>query len=206
MSDMKFLGYIRPDGSIGVRNKILIISTDTRTDRLCMNIAGAILDTVPVVSGPAKGQFFDDYLVTLIRNPNIAGAVVLELASDGVDEKLVSVMGEIGKPIEVINISDSGGLIKSTARAGRAAMLMARDASTFRRQPVFLSRLILGLIYEENSQMEDLLCYFIDNIIDNNGRVIIAKKVTNKKDKVINYPVVKKLETNVNIGKGNRDN
>ncbi|AGK99696.1 UxaA family hydrolase [Desulfoscipio gibsoniae] len=199
---MNFLGYIRPDGNIGVRNKILIISTDFKTDRICINVAGIILNAVPVVSGPTMGQLYGDYLVTMIKNPNTAGAVVLGSGSCDIVEKLVKIMAEIGKPVVVINISESGGIIDSTTKACREAMLLVREVSTFRRQSVFLSRLILGLVYEENeknSKMEDLLYYFIEHVIKNNGRIITAKRVTNKQNKINNYPVVKKLEAGDNI-------
>jgi altronate dehydratase large subunit len=199
---MEFLGFIRPDGSVGCRNHLLVISTDPTTDRLCLKVAGAVYNAVPVVCGPAKHQLFGDYLSAMINNPNAAGAVLLEPKPQGVGEKVAGEMSLIGKPVEVVDISAAGGPVQAVARSTRAAMAIAREISTYRRQLSLFSRLTLGIIYKEDSKTADLLLPCIQDIIENsNGRIVIAREVVNKKDKVNNLHAVKKLGIDDPVGR-----
>lgn len=196
---MEFLGYVRPDGSVGVRNKILIISTSPQTDKMCLNIAGTVLNAVPVLCGVCGGQI-KDTAGPLVKNPNAAGAVVLEYGPEGDGESMVSQASEIGKPAALVDISSPGGVIEATARATRAAMLMSREASAQRRQLTPVLRLVLGLLYGEQST-GDLLYHCIDTIVKNHGRVVIVRPGADKKSLIGRLPVVKQIDHEVKLGK-----
>lgn len=198
---MEFLGFIRPDGSVGARNSVLIISADPGVDRLCVNVADSVLGAVPVQCWPEKNRSIEIFS-DLVKNPNVAGAVVVEPVSGGAGEMIIDAMAQMGRPAELITVSGSGGIIEANARAVRSAMLMTREASTLRRQATLLSRLMVGLIYEGNSGTGDLLYYCVNSLVENNGRVVIAKRVADKKDKINKCPVVKKLGAG---GKVDRD-
>lgn len=199
---MEFLGFIRPDGSVGSRNHLLLISTDPATDKLCLKVADTIYNAVPVVYGPVRHQSFAKYLLAIINSPNVAGAVLLGIQSQGLSENIAREMSLIGKPVEVIDISAAGGPVQAVARSTRAAVSIAREISTYRRQLSLLSRLTLGIIYKEDTKIADLLLPCMRDIIENNNvRIVIAREVVDKKDKINSLHVVKKLGVDDPVGK-----
>ncbi|MFZ5650877.1 MAG: UxaA family hydrolase [Bacillota bacterium] len=197
---MDFLGYIRPDGSVGVRNRILVISTAPQTDMMCLNVTNTVLNTVPVLCGVC-GAEIKDYAGPLIKNPNVAGAVVLESNPEGIGEKIVSEAAEMGKPAALVDISCPGGVIEAAARATRAAMIMSREVSAQRRQLTPVLRMVLGLIYGEQSGTGDLLYHCIDIIGKNHGRVVISRPKVDKKSLIGRLPVVKQIDPEGKIDK-----
>jgi len=188
---LEFLSFIRPDGGFGVRNYILVISGDPATNRLAQNIA-SMLHAVAVQAWPEKEKCAD-FFRDLVSNPNVAGALVVSPETGGVGEKVAETMRGIGKPCELVSVSEAGGAINSSALAIRAAMSMVREASTMHRQLSLASRLLLGVIYREQAGAGELLFHCLDQLVENNARIILSRKVTDKKDKMQNLPEVKKL-------------
>ncbi|MFZ5648154.1 MAG: UxaA family hydrolase [Bacillota bacterium] len=197
---MEFLGFARPDGSVGVRNKILIASMDADINRLCLNVASSVINMVPVPGWPDKKRYAD-YLSTLAANPNVAGLVILDQSSEGFGEAVAKTVQDMGKPSVLINIGDSGGIIEAGARATRAAMLMAREISTQRRQPTPVSRLVVGLIYRDESGTGDLLYHSIAALEKNHGRALIYRDAAEKKTLIGKFPVIKKVDEGGKVGR-----
>lgn len=191
---MEFLGFIRPDGRVGVRNTVLIISTDFSTNGICINVASSVLNAVPVPGWPNKEKY-TEYLSNLAQHPNVAGAVILAQSLEGIGEAVARKFTGMGKPVQLINLASSGGVIEAVAHAVREAMLMIREVSTLRRQLTLMSRLILGLIYRDQSGTGDLLVHCIDTIQENQGRVVIFKDEADKKSKINMCPVIKKIDS-----------
>lgn len=189
---MEFLGFARPDGSVGIRNFILIISLGPGTNRLCARVADSVLNTVAVPFWPEKDRWLE-FIDALVTNPNVAGAVVVEPAAEGYGEKIVNTLAQLGKPSDLITVDRSGGVIEASSRAVRSAMLMVREASTMRRQVTLISRLIVGLIYGDKSGTGDLLYHSVNHLVEYNGRVLLSKKVADKKDRLNSLPIAKKL-------------
>jgi altronate dehydratase large subunit len=189
---LEFLGFVRPDGGFGVRNYILIISGDPATNGLAGNIAGSVLHAVAVQAWPEK-ESCADFFKDLVTNPNVAGAVVVNTEPGGIGEMLVETMRGIGKHCELVSVSAAGGAVNASALAVRAAMTMIREASTFRRQLNLASRLLLGVIYREQAGAGELLYYCLDQLVENNARIILSRKVADKKDRMQKLLGVKKL-------------
>jgi len=190
---MEFLGFIRPDGTVGVRNTVLIISTDVSTNGICLNIASSVLNAVPVPGWPDREKY-TEYLGDLAQHPNVAGAVILAQSSEGVGGHVAEKLAGLGKPVQLISLAAPGEVIEAVAHAVRAAMLMVREVSTQRRQLTLMSRLILGLIYRDQSGTGDLLVHCIDTIQENHGRVLIFKDAADKKSKINLCPVIKRVD------------
>lgn len=197
---MEFLGFIRPDGSVGVRNYVLIISSDPGMNGLCNNVAGTLINTLSVPSWPENGSW-TEYIKALVTNPNVAGAVVVEPDREGPGEFIINTLAQTGKPSDIVTVSSSGGIIEASARVIRSAMLMVREASTMRRQATPISRLVTGLMYEDKSGTGDLLYHSVKLLVENNGRVVLSKKVADKKDKINGLHAVKKLPAGGKIDK-----
>lgn len=197
---MEFLGFVRPDGSVGVRNKILIASFGVNTNMLCINVASSVINTVPVPGWPDREKY-SEYLISLAESPNAAGLVVLEQSPGGAGEAVEKALLKMGKPARTINIGGSGGNIEAFARATRAAVIMAREVSTQRRQLTLVSRLVVGLIYRDDSGAGDLLYYCIEALEKNHGRILIYRDEVDKKQLIGKFPVIKKVDAAGKVGK-----
>jgi altronate dehydratase large subunit len=82
---MDILGYKRPDGSVGIRNHVLILPTCACASETCRVIASQVKGTVNIInsSGCAEVKGNEDItqriLTGFAANPNVYGTVVVGL-------------------------------------------------------------------------------------------------------------------------------
>ena len=85
MSQGTFWGYARPDGSVGIRNVIAVISVMDNCNPVTRAVAQAVQGTVYLPGSYIRGQLAKDREITLrvtaglCLNPNVAGVVVIGL-------------------------------------------------------------------------------------------------------------------------------
>jgi len=145
-----FLGYERPDGQIGVRNHVAIISVMENVNSVVKAIAAAVDGTIAIPTLFVRGQLGDDYETTmaslagLATNPNVAGVVVIGLEPVTTGELVARIL-PAGKPVEAVNVQLCGGSIEAIAMGTRYAARMVRDASRQFRVEAPISRLIVGV-------------------------------------------------------------
>ena len=153
-----FLGYVRPDGSVGVRNEVWIVPTVG-----CVNGIAEAVEDIANAERPAGvtrvcaythpygcSQLGGDQLLTqkalcgLIRHPNAAGVLVLGLGCENnqIDE-MKKVLGAYD-PQRVRFLICQQVEDEIAAAAGIVRELMAQAAKCV-RQPVPASRLVVGL-------------------------------------------------------------
>ena len=145
-----FWGYERPDGSVGIRNHIAVVSVMDNCNPVTRAVAQAVKGTVYLPGSYIRGQLGLDRAITLrvtaglCLNPNIAGVVLIGLEPITTRE-LADLIAPSGKPVECIDIQLAGGTINSIAQGTRAAFKLARQASRLARKQFPLSRLVIGL-------------------------------------------------------------
>ena len=149
---MEFWGYCRPDGKVGVRNKILILPASicaTDTARIVASqVEGAV--TFHNQNGcsqvPSDMKLTMDTIAGMAANPNVYGTVVISLGCEGCQMDLVAeeIEKRTSKPLERFVIQENGGTIATVERATRAAKKMAQDASLLQREKFPISELIVG--------------------------------------------------------------
>lgn len=145
-----FWGYERPDGRVGTRNLIAVISVMDNCNPVTRAVADAVAGTVYLPGSFIRGQLGADRAITLqvtaglCLNPNIAGVVAIGLEPRTTAE-LVDLIKPSGKPVEFVDIQPAGGTIASIAAGTRAAARLAREASRQQRKEFPLSKLMLGL-------------------------------------------------------------
>lgn len=149
---MEFWGYRRPDGKVGVRNKILILPASicaTDTARIVASqVEGAV--TFHNQNGcsqvPSDMKLTMDTIAGMAANPNVYGTVVISLGCEGCQMELVveEIEKRTNKPLEKFVIQENGGTIATVERATRAAKRMAQDASLLQREKFPISELIVG--------------------------------------------------------------
>ena len=149
---MNFWGYKRPDGRVGVRNKVLILpasvcASDT-TRLIAQQVEGAV--TFHNQNGCAQvasdQQLTMDVMAGYAANPNIYGTVVVSLGCENCQMDLVTeaIRARTNKPLEQVIIQEAGGTLKAIEQAVRYAKKMVAEASMLRKEAFPLSELIVG--------------------------------------------------------------
>ena len=150
---MKFWGYRRPDGLVGVRNHVLILPTVGCANETCRIIAGLVNGAVTLVNqngcGEVEGnrKLTQTVLVGLSANPNVYGTILVGL---GCEANSVEAMGQLiqsktNKPLQSLVIQEEGGTVKTICKAVQLAQQMVTEASACRPQEVDISELMLGI-------------------------------------------------------------
>ncbi|MCQ2560855.1 MAG: UxaA family hydrolase [Clostridia bacterium] len=149
---MEFLGYRRPDGKAGIRNKIFILpasvcASDT-TRIIASQVEGAVtFNNQNGCSQVSKDQQFTmDVMAGMAANPNVYGTVVVSLGCENCQMDLVvdAIKERTNKPLKTFIIQECGGTISTIEKAVRAAKEMAQEASLLMREPIDMSELIVG--------------------------------------------------------------
>jgi len=147
-----FNGFIRPDGSVGIRNHVLVIPSVSCANGVVGLIARMVPEAVPIYHGHGCGRAGKDMewhmrtLVNLGKNPNAAAVLVIGLGCEVIKgEFLAQGIASSGKPVELLNIQEQGGSLKTAARGAEIIRRFLDDAAREVRQPAPFSSLTLGL-------------------------------------------------------------
>ncbi len=183
-----FMGYQRPDGSVGVRNHLVLLSGTVYANKLCERVADIIRGAIPITHPLGRCQVQPDlrmtrrFLAGTARNPNVGGVVIVDhFKEQGMTAyDLAEDIADTGKPVAVVNIRQAGGLIAATEQATRHAARIARELSDLRREEVPLSKLLLGTECGTSDTTSGLagnpatgICS--DLVIAEGGRTILAE-------------------------------
>ena len=135
-----FAGYHRPDGRVGVRNHLLVLSLAGLTGPTARRIGNAIAGAVTVAfpyGGGLIGRDRDVYIAAmqaLTAHPNV-GATVLIGDNPPIMEKIATAAEATGKPCAHFTMDDCGqDAITLTERALRAGAEFAYRISAQARQ------------------------------------------------------------------------
>ncbi len=145
-----FLGYERPNGAVGIRNLVAIVSTMDIVNPVTRAVAAAVQGTVALPGAFMRGQIGRDRAITLkatidlCTNPNVAGVVVIGL-EPATTEEMVTAIQPLGLPVASVNIQLVGGTINAIAEGTKYAARIVRQVSKQRRREFPLSKLVLGL-------------------------------------------------------------
>lgn len=148
-TDKTFMGYVRENGDVGIRNEIWIVNTVGCVNKLAKRLAaltGAHAFEHPFGCSQLGGDHKTTQLILrgLVNHPNAAGVLVLGLGceNNNIDE-FKKVLGEINpKRVKFLNAQD----VNDDVSAGVEIINELKAyADTFKRTPVPISKLKLGL-------------------------------------------------------------
>jgi altronate dehydratase large subunit len=149
---MKFFGYKRPDGKVGVRNHVIILPSVVCASEVCNAIARNVKGTIaiPHPHGCAQLPFDAEQtartLIGIGKNPNVAAVLVIGLGCEVVDPSLIaSKISESNKEVKYLVIQEVGGTRKTVKEGIKIVKQMCSYASRFKREKVGLDSLILGV-------------------------------------------------------------
>jgi altronate dehydratase large subunit len=148
-----FHGYPRADGSVGVRNYVLVVPTVICSAVVCERIAAALPDSVVALPHLAGcGQLGPDMRMThetlaaYCQHPNVGAVVIVALGCEQVvAQTLADAARRAGKPREIVAIQGEGGTLRTIAKGTRIAAAFAADLARASRQWCDIDRLILSL-------------------------------------------------------------
>ena len=144
-----FMGYVRENGDVGIRNDIWIVVTVGCVNKVAEQIAketGALHFPHPF----GCSQLGDDQSTTqlvlrgLVNHPNAGGVLVLGLGCENNNiDVFKKVLGEINeKRVKFLNAQDFDDDVAEGVRLVRE---LQEYADTFKRQPIPVSKLKIGL-------------------------------------------------------------
>ena len=149
---MNFYGYKRPDGRVGVRNKVLILpasvcASDT-TRIISQQVVGSVTfnNQLGCSQVAPDQQFTMDVMAGYAANPNVYGTVVVSLGCENCQMDLVvkAIQERTNKPLKQVIIQEAGGTLKAIDMAVRYAKEMVEGASLLQKEEFPMSELIIG--------------------------------------------------------------
>jgi len=183
-----FFGYPRPDGQVGIRNHVLMLSGTLYANPTCERVAHIVQNTIPIVHPLGRCQIAPDLAQTFRtlvghgRNPNAGAVIVVDHFKEHgcTAEEIAQEVAQSGKPVEVVNIRREGGAVNALAKATRLAVDFNRRINTIRRERTPLSKLIYGYncgTSDVTSGLAHNRCvgWVVDRIIEAGGRALGAE-------------------------------
>ncbi|MEM7695433.1 MAG: UxaA family hydrolase [Pseudomonadota bacterium] len=186
MKEPAFFGFARPDGRVGTRNHLLILSVTGLTGpagrRIAQTLSGAIFAGTPYGSG-LLGEDATAHrraLTGLATHPNV-GAVVIVGADEGSVVAVADAAIAVGTPAAPVVLDhvdhDALTLVDRGIRAGAALL---KEISSARRVPAPLCALVLGLECGRSDPSSGIganpvVGAVADNVADAGGTAIIGE-------------------------------
>lgn len=150
--NLNFQGYRRPDGRVGIRNHLLILSCDAYANVVARRISQAVQPSVAVMHQHGVNQAGEDAQQTFRtlagtgRNPNVGGCLVVGMGSDVVDpHALAEAIAQRGKPVEVLDIPSVGGSVKAIEVGKKLAESLRERVAQAQTEECHVSDLIVSL-------------------------------------------------------------
>jgi altronate dehydratase large subunit len=188
MNGQSILGYVRPDGKVGIRNHLLVMSTVICSSFVARRIADQVQGAVAIENPFGCGQLEPDLeitrrtLVNTAKNPNVGGVLVVGLGCEQIQaDDLVREIEKTGKPVEKVVIQEEdGGTPAAIEKGVRLLRKMAEEVLSQRPEEVDMSNLVLGVECGGSDATSGLASnpvvgYVADRVVDLGGTVILSE-------------------------------
>ncbi len=150
---MTFMGYGRPDGRVGIRNKVLVLPTSVCSAETCRLVASQVEGAIYVGNDAGCSDVQENLDICtemfsgFAANPNIYGTILIGLGCEGCTPDIVktAILKKTNKPLEVFVIQEEGGTVNTINKAVNAARKMVQDASLVPKKEYPVSELFLAL-------------------------------------------------------------
>lgn len=179
----EFMGFGRQDGSVGVRNHLLIIAPTDCSYEPAKLIVEKVDDSVAVTQHHGCGfdQMVSNHLIGAGKNPNVAGVLVFGLGCESMTaERIADGIRDTGKPVETLVIQEEGGSVKASEKALKILKDMRELVSELAREAFPLSELLVAVECGGSDATSGLAANpavgcASDMIIDSGGSVVFGE-------------------------------
>ncbi|SHN26877.1 UxaA family hydrolase [Gracilibacillus kekensis] len=181
---MALKGYIRENGQVGIRNKLLILPSVLCSSSTSAQIADALPNVVSIANQAGCAQVGDDLtqtertLMGFGLNPNVGGVLIVGLGCEGVNPLgLANKVAESKKLVDYLVIQQVGGTTNTIEKGIEEANKMVNAIDEPKRN-VDLSDICLGIVIDNSIEESKLivLSKVIEVLSDSIGVVIIPKR------------------------------
>ncbi|QCJ45540.1 altronate dehydratase (plasmid) [Bacillus sp. S3] len=145
-------GYRRANGKMGIRNHLLIIPTVVCANHVANRIQQSVPESVAIPHQHGCSQIGEDkertfnILAGTGKNPNVGAVLLVSLGCEVINAKeLQEEIRKTGKPVEWIDIQDTGGTVKAIQQGIEIAKQLSNEIQKIPQVDVPLSELILGV-------------------------------------------------------------
>jgi len=148
---MKFWGYRRSNGTVGVRNHVLIFPTTICASTVARIISQEVAGTVSIAHPHGCGHLGEEEelmvrtMAGFCSSPNVAGVLLVGLGCEQLAPALIAEeLTKAGQRFETISIQATGDTTNSVAEGKKLAEQLLAEAATARQELVDVSELIVG--------------------------------------------------------------
>ncbi|MDK2951178.1 MAG: altronate dehydratase large subunit [Kosmotogales bacterium] len=179
-------GYIRKDGTVGVRNHVLIIPSVLCAKKVAERIAYSTPGCVVASHNQGCAQLGDDYyqtrrtILNSALNPNVASVLIVGLGCERVSpHEIQEEIRASGKEAELIMIQDMG-TAEAIKEGSEIATKLVEEAKSAKRKEVPVSSLVIGVEcggsdFSSGLSANPAVGQVSDKIWKENGRVILSE-------------------------------
>ena len=184
---MEFMGYVRPDGKVGARNRVAVIPSVTCANDVAAAICHQVQGTVTYLHHqgccqlPPDLERVTDTLISIGCSPNTSAVLIVSLGCEGTDhERMVKEISATGKHVEIIHIQELGGVSKAIREGTDIARRLVIETSGLQRQPVDVSNIVMSIKCggsDTTSGMASncVIGYVADKLVDLGATVIFGE-------------------------------
>ena len=184
---MKFMGYRRPDGRVGVRNYLAIIPSVFCANRTVERIAAAVPGAVALRHPVGCAQVGLDLELTartlkaMACHPNVGAVLVIGLGCERFPSgELYEAVLANGKPAAHLIIQEEGGTTNTVARGIELAKSLKAQVDAMERTPCDVSELIIatkcgGTDATSGLAANPAVGNMVDRVVDEGGSGILSE-------------------------------
>ena len=184
---MSFKGYLREDGSVGIRNYIGVIATVGCANDIVAAICAGSETCAPFMHGQGCCQTKPDLdrvkktLINLGCNPNLAAVILVGLGCESMKiEEIQAGISESGKPVYAVSARDHGGVSNAVSEAHNIVSRLEPNLRSAERVEYPDSQLVVGIKCGASDTTSGIIANpvtgkLVDIIIDEGGTCVFGE-------------------------------
>ncbi|MDC3286141.1 UxaA family hydrolase [Alphaproteobacteria bacterium] len=183
---LRWHGYQRADGRIGIRNHLIVLSTVALTDWLASSIAASDPDVICVSGGFSRGlQKTDEdvvvrFIKSVLSHPNVGSALVI--THDASSSELIEKEVQTSIPIEYLAFMRSNGRKQALTDGIEKIQFLADQQRKLKQERIEVNLSSLSMALEcGGSDVSSSICAnpiigdITDLIVSNGGSAIVSE-------------------------------
>ena len=181
----EYVGFLRRDGSVGIRNYVAVISAIDSLNPIAAKIVDLVQGTVLVSDLFGRKLAGVNHAVRvrslagMALNPNVGAALVVSLHAPSA-LTVADPIAAAGKDVEILSFQECGSTLKAIEQGMRIAVKMVKSCSSQRREPAPMSTLTLGVEcggsdFSSGISGNPAVGNAADRLLDEGGTVILSE-------------------------------
>ncbi len=149
---VSLMGYQREDGSVGVRNHVLVLPTVQCANGVVESIGHSVTEvvTIPHIYGCSQiGPDLDQtgrVLEAFAGHPNVGATLLISLGCETLPAEEIAVRLSLqGKLVKILTIQKEGGSRKTHKKGVGIAQELVQEMEARKREAIPISKLTIGL-------------------------------------------------------------